>query len=404
MNYELNEDILSPKLSSSGFPIYLDYNATTPLDERVFARMTPYFTALFGNAVSRDHAFGWEAAAAVDEARYHVASLINARPDEIVFTSCSTESISLALKGVARLGEGEGRALVTSVVEHEAVHGACRQIEAKTGVEVTYLEVDGAGRIDLGEWAESVGRKETLLVSLMLANNEIGNVNPIRQISKIARAAGALVFTDATQAVGKIPVDVRADGIDLAAFSAHKIYGPKGVGALFIRGGASGIKLDPLIVGGGQERGVRSGTLNVPGIVGFGEACRIAQTEMKQEGERLSRLRNKLEEALLNELSDIYVNGDRGGRLPNTSNITFADVDARSLIRHMNDVAVSTRSACSTGSEGPSHVLKALGLNNEQAYSSVRFSLGRFTTEAEIDRAVERVISSVRKLRGAPRG
>ncbi|MBV9928150.1 MAG: cysteine desulfurase [Acidobacteria bacterium] len=380
-------------------PIYLDYNATTPVDARVFARMAPYFTAAFGNAASRDHAFGWDAAAAVDEARYHVASLINARPGEIVFTSCSTESINLALKGVAR--GGAGRAVVTSVVEHEAVLSACRQVEAD--VEVSYLGVDGAGRLDLGELAESVGSKATRLVALMFANNEIGNVNPIRQASKIAHDAGALLFTDATQAVGKVPVDVRADGVDLAAFSAHKIYGPKGVGALFIRGGASGTKLEPLIAGGGQERGVRGGTLNVPGIVGFGEACRIARLEMGEESERVGRLRDGLEEVLLKELPDVHVNGDRGGRLPNTSNITFDGVDARSLIRHMKDVAVSTGSACSTGSADPSHVLKALGLNNEQAYSSVRFSLGRFTTEAEIEHAVERVVSSVRKLRDAPR-
>jgi cysteine desulfurase len=289
--------------------------------------------------------------------------------------------------------------MITSAIEHEAILESCKRIEAQMGMAVYYLSVDHSGCIDLAEWSSCMRRVKMMLVSLMLANNEIGMINRVRDVATTAHETGALFFTDMTQAVGKIPVDVRADNIDLAAFSAHKMYGPRGVGALFIRGREPIIELAPLIVGGGQERGLRSGTLNVAGIVGFGEACRIARMELNEEAERIRELRDKLEESLLTALPDIWINGDRLNRLPNTSNIMFAGVDARTLIRDMHYIAVSTRSACSSGATGPSHVLKALGLSDEQAYSSIRFSLGRFTTEEEIDKTLERVISSVRKLR-----
>jgi cysteine desulfurase len=288
---------------------------------------------------------------------------------------------------------------MTSIIEHEAVLETCQQLEATMGIEVHYLPVDHSGHIDLAEWSGCMHRGGVKLASLMLANNEMGVINPVRDVVAIAHEAGALFFTDMTQAVGKIPVDVRADSVDLAAFSAHKMYGPKGVGALFIREREPAIELEPLIAGGGQERGLRSGTLNVAGIVGFGEACRIAHMELHEGATRICRLRDQLEQSLLTALPDIWINGDRVNRLPNTSNIMFAGVDARTLIRDMYSIAVATRSACSSGATAPSHVLKALGLSDEQAYASIRFSLGRFTTAEEIDTTIERVISSVRKLR-----
>lgn len=386
-------------MSNQDLCVYLDYNATTPVDEGVLERMIPFLSRVYGNPASRDHAFGWDSAEAVEEARDRIANLINAKPSEIVFTSCATESINLALKGLAQAHIGKGKVILTSVVEHEAVLGACRQIQGQMGIDIKYLPVEPRGNVDLGELTRNIGANNTFLIAVILANNEIGTINPIREVGQMAHNAGALLFVDATQAVGKIPVDVREDGIDLAAFSAHKLYGPKGVGALFIRGGAPKIELEPLLAGGGQERGIRGGTLNVPGIVGFGEACRIAQCEMSHEAERIARLRDQLEETLVAELPNTWINGDRRNRLPNTTNLTFAGVDARTLIRDMHDIAVSTRSACSSGAAGPSHVLKAIGLSDEQAYASVRFSLGRFTTEEEIHYAIERVISSVLKLR-----
>ena len=379
--------------------IYLDNNATTPVDKRVLEGMLPFLSEYYGNPASRDHAFGWDAAEAIEEARYHVANLINAKPNEIVFTSGATESINLSLKGFAHARRGNLQGIMTSSIEHEAVLESCQQLKAQTGIGVTYLPVDSSGRLDLSAWSRSMRGAEAMLVSLMLANNEIGVINPIRDIAAIAHEISAVFFTDMTQAVGKIPIDVRVENIDLAAFSAHKIYGPKGVGALFIRGGGRTITLEPLLAGGGQEQGLRSGTVNVAGIVGFGEACRIAQLELHEEAERIRQLRDKLEESLLTALPDLWINGDRVNRLPNTSNIMFAGVDARALIRDMYSIAVATRSACSSGATGPSHVLKALGLSDEQAYASVRFSLGRFTTVEEIDTAIERVVSSVRKLR-----
>ncbi len=384
-----------PGLASSHSPIYLDHNATTPLDPRVAERMQPFLADAFGNPASRDHAFGWDAAEAVEEARSQVAELVGARPSEIIFTSGATESISFALKGLA----ARFTAVVTSATEHEAVLEVCRQLQRTQSVAATYLGVDRCGQADIQQLRHVLGESPPSLAAFAVANAETGTILPVGELARVARECGALFFSDLAQAVGRIPVDVHELGIDLAAFSAHKMHGPKGVGALFIRGGEPMIELEPLIVGGGQERGMRGGTLNVPGIVGFGEACRIARLEWANEAERVGRLRDRLESELLAKLPGIQINGDRDCRLPNTSNMTCAGVDARSLIRDMHDIAVSTRSACSSGQSGPSHVLKAMGLSDEQAYASIRFSLGRFTTDDEVEYACGRLIASVIKLR-----
>jgi cysteine desulfurase len=378
------------------WPIFLDYNSTTPVDERVLVRMLPYFSDQFGNSASRDHAFGWDAAEAVEEARGHVAELINAQPWEIIFTSGATESISCALHGIA--GLRKPCCLITCSSEHESVLETSRALELTGNTETRVLPVDRLGQVQKQTLITHL-EVERAVIALMLGNNEIGNILSMREIAVIAHNRDSVVFSDITQAVGKMTVDVRAEGIDLAAFSAHKFYGPKGVGALFIRAGQSKVELEPLIVGGGQEGGLRAGTLNVPGIVGFGEACRIAKQETKGEAERVRKLRDKLENGLLSELPNIWINGDKQNRLPNTSSIGFRGVEARTLIRDMHDIAVSTRSACSSGSPGPSHVLKAIGLTDDEAYSCIRFSLGRFTTDEEIDYTIGKVISSVTKLR-----
>jgi cysteine desulfurase len=370
---------------------YLDNNATTPLDRRVLDRLLPFLGGSYGNPSSRDHAFGWDAADAIEAARDQVAQLINAQPREIIFTSGATEAINLALQGIRH------HEIITSPAEHEAVLESCEQL-VRSGPQCgKLLPVDTTGQIDLNRMKHVIGAKST--VGFTFVNNETGVIHPIQDVARIAHEHGALFFSDLTQAAGKIPIDVRAMGIDLAAYSAHKMYGPKGVGAFFIRGGEPKIELEPLIVGGGQERGLRGGTLNVPGIVGFGEACRIAKLEMTDESARIGTLRDKLETTLLAELPDIWINGYGTSRLYNTSNIGFGGVDARTLIRDMHDIAVSTRSACSSGSEGPSHVLKAMGLTDEQAFSCIRFSLGRFTTDEEIDYTIGKVIASVTKLR-----
>jgi cysteine desulfurase len=378
--------------------IYLDYAATTPIDPRVRAAMEPYLGPAFGNPASRDHRFGWDAAEAVEEARSHVADLIGATSAEITFTSCATESINLALTGLAAARPGPTGHLVATVVEHEAVLETCRRLEGTWKLCVAYVPVDATGAIDLDILRHRIRPGETLLVCVMLANNELGTIYPIREAAALAHEAGALFFCDATQAAGKIPIDVRADGIDLLAFSAHKLYGPKGSGALYVRAGAPRIELHPLIVGGSQERGVRSGTLNVPGIVGFGEACRIAAAEMAEEEPRIRGLRDRLEHRVREALPAPGVNGLVADRLAHITNLCFPGVDARTLIRDMDDIAVSTRSACSSGATTPSHVLKALGLSDDLAYSSLRVSVGRFTTEDEIDRAAAKVESSVTKL------
>jgi len=359
--------------------------------------MSDSLRSTYGNSSSRDHAYGWAAAEAVEEARGHVAALINAKPINIIFTSGATEAVTCALSGIGRCPQA--RHAFTCATEHESVLENCRAREAGSGWRLHYIPLTRDGQVAAEAAPEEVAVGETALVSVMLANNEIGNVYPIRQLADAAHRVGAMFFSDITQAVGKIPVDVQGLCIDVAAFSAHKIYGPKGVGALYIRGGEPKIELEPLIVGGGHERGLRAGTLNVPGIVGFGEACRIAKLEIERDSVNARVLRDRLEDALLSELPDSWINGDRIDRLPNTSNIGFHDVNARTLIRDMNDIAVSTRSACSTGNGGPSHVLKAIGLSDEDAYSCIRFSLGRFTTEEEIDYTIDKVVASAHRLR-----
>lgn len=379
------------------FPIYLDHNATTPCDPRVVEAMIPYFTTAFGNAASRNHQFGWVAEEAVDNAREEVAKLIGADPKEIIFTSGATEGDNLALKGVFEMYASKGNHIITCNIEHKAVLDTCKHIE-KEGGEVTYLKVKDNGLVDLTE-LEAAIKPNTILIAIMYANNEIGTVMPMKEISAIARKKGILVFSDATQAVGKIPVDVNKDGIDLLAFSAHKMYGPKGVGALYVRRKNPRVKVTAQIDGGGHERGMRSGTLNVPGIVGFGKACEIARTEMAEETERVSKLRDKLQNALL-LVEESYLNGDKEHKLPHVTNISFKYVEGEGLMMGFNkNIAVSSGSACTSASLEPSYVLKALGLGDDLAHSSLRFGLGRFTTEDQIDYTIEQVTNTVNKLR-----
>jgi cysteine desulfurase len=378
-------------------PIYLDNNATTPCDPRVVEAMLPYFTEKFGNAASRNHPFGWAAEEAVDYAREQVAKLINADPKEIIFTSGATESDNLALKGVYEMYQSKGNHIITCTTEHKAVLDTCKHIE-KLGGKVTYLPVKEDGLVDLAELENAITDK-TILISIMYGNNEIGVIQPIREISAIARKHGVLFFTDATQAVGKIPVDVNADGIDLMAFSGHKIYGPKGVGALYVRRKNPRVKVTAQMDGGGHERGMRSGTMNVTGIVGLGKACEICMHEMDAEAKRLSSLRDKLEHALL-ELEESYVNGNREHRLPHVCNISFKYVEGEGLMMGFNkNIAVSSGSACTSASLEPSYVLKALGLGDDLAHSSLRFGLGRFTTEEQIDYTINAIKDTVLKLR-----
>jgi cysteine desulfurase len=378
-------------------PVYLDHNATTACDPRVVELMLPYFTGKFGNAASRHHSFGWEAEAAVELAREQVAALIGAEPNEIIFTSGATESDNLALKGVWETYATKGNHIITCNIEHKAVLDTCKHLE-KLGAEVTYLEVNPDGLIDT-EKLEAAIKPTTILICLMYANNEIGTVMPVREISRISRKHGVLFFTDAAQAVGKIPVHVNQDGIDLMALTAHKIYGPKGVGALYVRRRNPRVRLTAQMDGGGHERGMRSGTLNVPGIVGFGRACALCFEEMTRDARRLSRLRDKLENALL-QLEETYVNGSREHRLPHVSNLSFKYVVGEGLLMAINkEIAVSSGSACTSASLEPSYVLKALGLDDGLAHSSLRFALGRFTTEEEIDYAIAQVSKAVVRLR-----
>jgi len=367
------------------------------MDPRVLEAMLPYFTEKFGNAASRNHPFGWAAEEAVDYAREQVAKLINADPKEIIFTSGATEGDNLAIKGVYEMYASKGNHIITATTEHKAVLDACKHIE-KIGGRVTYLNVGADGLIDLQELENAITDK-TILVAIMYGNNEIGVLQPVREISKIAHKHGVLFFTDATQAAGKVPVDVQADGIDLLTFSGHKIYGPKGVGALYVRRKNPRVKVTAQMDGGGHERGMRSGTLNVPGIVGFGKACELCMQEMESEAKRLSGLRDKLEKALL-ELEETYVNGNREHRLPHTANISFKYVEGEGLMMGFNkDIALSSGSACTSASLEPSYVLKALGLGDDLAHSSLRFGLGRFTTEEQIDYTINAVRSAVLKLR-----
>ena len=379
------------------YPIYLDYNATTPCDPAVVEAMLPYFNTAFGNAASRSHSFGWVAEEAVTNAREQVAELIGAEPNEIVFTSGATEAVNLALKGAFEMYAGKGRHIITTCIEHKAVLDTCKHLEKK-GAEITYLKVNELGQPDLVA-LESAIRPDTILIAIMYANNEIGTIMPMEKISAIAREKNVILFSDATQAVGKIPVDVNKDGIDIMAFSAHKMYGPKGVGALYVRRKNPRVKLTAQIDGGGHEKGMRSGTLNVPGIVGFGKASELAKQNMKADSERLRELRDKLQGAVL-RLEATTVNGDQDNRLPHVTNISFGFTEGDGLLTSITKkIAVSSGSACTSASMEPSYVLKALGLADELAHSSIRFSLGRFTTAEEVDFAIEEIGKAVTKLR-----
>jgi cysteine desulfurase len=378
-------------------PVYLDNNATTPMDPRVLEAMTPYFLEDFGNAASRNHPFGWKAEEAVDYAREQVAKLIGADPKEIIFTSGATEADNLGIKGVFEMYAQKGNHIITATTEHKAVLDTCKHIE-KAGGEVTYLTVQPDGLIDLAE-LEAAIKPTTILISLMWANNEIGTVLPVREISAIAKKHGVLFFTDGTQAVGKIPVDVNKDGIDLMAFTAHKMYGPKGVGALYVRRKNPRVKVTAQMDGGGHERGMRSGTLNVPGIVGFGKAAELCMNEMEADSARISKLRDKLETELL-KVEESYVNGSVQSRLPHVTNISFKHVEGEGLLMGFNkNIALSSGSACTSASLEPSYVLKALGLGDDLAHSSLRFGLGRFTNEEQIDYTIKSITDTVNKLR-----
>ncbi len=378
-------------------PIYLDNNATTQMDPRVLEAMTPYYLDHFGNAASRNHSFGWEAEEAVDYAREQVAKLIGADPKEIIFTSGATEADNLGIKGVYEMYSSKGNHIITATTEHKAVLDTCKHIE-KLGGEVTYLQVQPDGLIDLKE-LEAAIKPTTILIAIMYANNEIGTVMPIKEISAIARKHGVLVFTDGTQAVGKIPVDVNKDGIDLMAFTGHKMYGPKGVGALYVRRKNPRVKVTAQMDGGGHERGMRSGTLNVPGIVGFGKACELCMLDMEADSKRISKLRDKLETSLM-LLEEAYINGSTEHRLPHVANISFKHVEGEGLLMGFNkNIALSSGSACTSASLEPSYVLKALGLGDDLAHSSLRFGLGRFTTEEQIDYTIKAISETVIKLR-----
>ncbi|GAC1373410.1 MAG: IscS subfamily cysteine desulfurase [Hymenobacter sp.] len=377
-------------------PIYLDNNATTPLDPRVLEAMMPYLTEVFGNAASRNHPFGWAAEEAVDYAREQIAKLINCDPKEIIFTSGATESDNLGIKGVFEMYSQKGNHVITATTEHKAVLDTCKHLE-KLGGRVTYLPVNEQGLISLEE-LEAAMTPETILVTIMYGNNETGTIQPIREIAQIAHKHGALFMTDGTQAVGKVPVDVLADGIDIMAFTAHKMYGPKGVGALYVRRKNPRVKVTAQMDGGGHERGMRSGTLNVPGIVGLGKACELAQQEMAADTARLSAMRDRLEKELTT-LEESYVNGSREHRLPHVTNISFKYVEGEGLMMGVKDLAVSSGSACTSASLEPSYVLKALGLSDDLAHSSLRFGLSRFTTDEQIDYAIGHVKEAVTKLR-----
>lgn len=375
------------------YPIYMDYNATTPLDKRVLEAMLPYLTDHFGNAASRSHAYGWKAAEAIDTARQQVADLLGCTSKEIIFTSGATEAVNLAIKGVFEANQHKGNHIITVKTEHKAVLDTCQHLE-KIGGDVTYLDVDAEGNISL-EKLENAIKKETILISVMAANNEIGVIYPIKQIAEIAHKYGILFHSDATQTIGKMPINILEDVIDLLNFSGHKIYGPKGVGALYVRKKTNIIAQQD---GGKHERGLRSGTLNVPGIVGLGEACQVCKESIQEETNRLSILRNKLENGILEKLPFAKINGNVNQRLANTSNISFGKIDGEQLLMNLSEIAVSNGSACNSASTEPSYVLKAMGLDDESAYSSVRFSLGRMTLESDIDLAINYVVSVVEKM------
>jgi cysteine desulfurase len=378
-------------------PIYLDNNATTRCDPRVVEAMLPFFTEHYGNAASRNHSFGWYAEEAVETAREQIATLIGASAKEIVFTSGATESNNLALKGVASMYRKKGNHIITVVTEHKAILDPCKRLE-RDGYQVTFLPVDRFGQVSAEQVAAAITDK-TILVSVMAANNEIGTLHPIGAIGRLCKERGILFHTDAVQAVGKIAVDVEEMGIDLLSLTAHKLYGPKGIGALYVRRKDPRVRLDPIIDGGGHERGMRSGTLAVPGIVGFGMACELARKEMATETERLLRLREKLRAGITSRLEEVYLNGHPTERLPGNLNLSFAFVEGEGLMMGMKDVAVSSGSACTSASLEPSYVLRALGVGDELAHSSIRFGLGRFNTEEEVDYVIDHVATAVGKLR-----
>jgi cysteine desulfurase len=381
-----------------GRVVYMDNHATTPMDPRVLEVMLPYFTDKFGNAASRNHQFGWDAEAAVDHAREQIGHLINAKSKEIIFTSGATESDNLALKGVVEFYKDKGNHVITATTEHKAILDTCKALERTGKAQVTYLQVDKYGCIDLDDLRKAITDK-TVLISLMYANNEIGSVHPLREIAKLAKEKGVLFHSDATQGVGKIPVDVEAMGIDLMSFSAHKLYGPKGCGGLYVRSKGPRVRLTPQMDGGGHERGMRSGTLNVPGIVGLGKACELAGAEMETEAGRTIELRERLRKGLFDQLDEVYLNGHPTNRLPGNLNVSFAFVEGESLLMGLKDIAVSSGSACTSATLEPSYVLKALGVGEDLAHTSIRFGLGRFNTPEEVDYVVERVVHEVRRLR-----
>ena len=379
-------------------PIYMDNHATTPVDPRVLEAMLPYYSERFGNPASRNHAFGWEAAAAVDEARAQVAGLIGAAsPGEIVFTSGGTESDNLAIKGVAELYRNKGGHIITCAAEHKAVLDSCKALERRD-FRVTYLPVDRYGTVDLDRLSAAINDK-TILISVMAANNEVGTIQPLEEIARIAKKHGVLFHTDAVQAVGKIPLNVGTMGIDLLSLSAHKIYGPKGIGALYVRAKNPSVRLQAIIDGGGHEKGMRSGTLNVPGILGLGMACEIAGNSMVQEQPRLARLREELKEKIFSSLEEVYLNGHPVKRLPGNLNVSFAHVEGESLLMGLKEIAVSTGSACTTANLEPSHVLRAMGIREDLVHASLRFGLGRFNTAEEVEYTARRVVEEVTRLR-----
>jgi cysteine desulfurase len=378
-------------------PIYMDNHATTAMDPRVLEEMLPFFTDKFGNAASRNHPFGWAAEEAVELSRDRIAKLIGATAKEIIFTSGATESDNLAIKGVAEMYREKGNHIITAVTEHKAVLDTCKHLE-KYGFRVTYLPVQKDGLVDLEDLKRAMDDK-TILVTIMAANNEIGVLQPLAEIGKVCHERGVIFHTDAVQAIGKVPMDVNKMSIDLASITGHKIYGPKGCGALYVRRKSPRVQLVPIIDGGGHERGMRSGTLNVPGIVGLGKACAIAQEEMAQESCKLAGLRNRLRDSIMGRLDEVYINGSMENRLPGNLNISFAYVEGESLLMGINDIAVSSGSACTSATLEPSYVLKALGTGDDLAHSSIRFGIGRFNTQAEVDYVADRVVETVQRLR-----
>ena len=379
-------------------PVYMDNHATTRVDSRVLDAMLPYFTEKFGNAASRNHSFGWEAEEAVDRSRNQIAALIGAKSKEIIFTSGATESDNLAIKGVVEFYKDKGNHIITCVTEHKAVLDSCRALERAGKATVTYLPVDKYGMVDPDAVRNAITDK-TVLITIMWANNEIGTIHPIAEIGKIAKEKGIIFHSDAVQAIGKVPVDFEKAGVDLASITAHKIYGPKGIGALYVRSKGPRVRITPQMDGGGHERGMRSGTLNVPGIVGLGAACEIAGKEMPDEAQRLIQLRSQLQAGLFERLDEIYVNGHPTERLPGNLNVSFAYVEGESLLMGINDIAVSSGSACTSATLEPSYVIRALGIDDELAHSSIRFGLGRFNTLEEVDYVTDRVSKEVKRLR-----